>query len=118
MLGAQTLTVIRPGTVTYVDGVATDAGDGSTFEVQGSLQPMTGRDLLVVPEGQRHQRRWKLYTTAELKTAESAGNQGADRVVWQGKHLVVESRQAWSSVGLSLAHYRYQLVEDETGRQQ
>lgn len=112
MLGATTLTVTRRAAGSYVAGVWTP-GATSTLTVEGSLQPMTGRELLLLPEGERTRARWKLYTETELRTADETTTTEADRVSWNGRSLVVVRVQDYSHVGL-LPHYRCELVADET----
>lgn len=113
MLGATLLTVTRTAAGTYVDGVWTP-GATSTFGIEGSLQPMSGRELLLLPEGERAAARWKLYTETALLTADEAAQTEADRVSWNGRSLVVVRVNDYSHVGM-LEHYRCELVADETG---
>lgn len=40
----------------------------TTFTINGSLQPMSGRDLLVLPEAQRSEETRWLFSDAELRT--------------------------------------------------
>lgn len=116
LMRASTVVVTRRAAGGHVDGVWTPGAE-STFTVRGSLQPLTGRELLVVPEGERGRARWALYTTTELQTADEAAATDADRVAWRGRSLVVVKVEDWSHMG-RLAHYRCELVEDETGRAQ
>ena len=60
LLGALGLSVTRTDG-SYVDGVWTP-GVASTFAIEGSIQPMSGRELLLLPEGQRSRGAWTLYT--------------------------------------------------------
>lgn len=116
MLGALTYTVRRQASGAHVDGIWTPGAETS-FELEGSLQPMRGHELLVLPEGQRGQARWKIYTTTLLQTIDEDTSTPADRLEVDGKDLVVVKVQAYQH-GFGTDHYRCELVADETGREQ
>jgi hypothetical protein len=59
ILGATTHTVTRYATGTWTSGVYT-AGTASTFTIRGSVQPMDGRTLDLLPEGARSEARYIL----------------------------------------------------------
>lgn len=113
ILGAVPLTVTR-ASGSYVDSVWTP-GAGSTFGIEGSIQPLNGRELLLLPEGQRSRGAWKLYTAdGDLRTLEAGSSNEADRITWDGKVLLVVRRIDHSHhPGFGLAHYKYELREAE-----
>lgn len=51
----------------YVNGLYVKPKD-ERIPAVGSVQPLNGRDLLLLPEGQRERESRKIYTTTELKT--------------------------------------------------
>lgn len=108
MLGALTYTVRRQASGAHVDGVWTPGAETS-FTVEVSLQPMRGRELLSLPEGQRQQARWKGYTETELFVG--------DRIEYSGRDLVVVKVSAYQH-GFGTDHFKVELVADETGRDQ
>lgn len=114
MLGAVELNVTRTSG-SYVEGVWTPAAP-STFDIEGSLQPLNGRELLLLPEGERSKGSWKLYTEpeVELRVAEAGGAAEADTVAWEGRTLRVVGRlDHGHHTGLTLQHRKYLLREVE-----
>ena len=63
-----TYTVTRQAAGSYVDGDWTPGAD-STFPVDADLQPMSGNDLKILPEGQHGEEMQKMYLAVELFTA-------------------------------------------------
>ena len=62
-----TYTVTRRASDTYTAGIRT-VGASSTFTIDASLQPVTGRDLRALPEGRRAEDFRVLWTkSAELR---------------------------------------------------
>lgn len=64
----ETLSVYRegtniPGNVVYVDGKPIKR-NGISFMVGGTIQPLNGRDLLLVPEGDRFKEQYWLFVTS------------------------------------------------------
>lgn len=114
MLGAQTYTVKRHAAGDYSTG-AFVPGAESQFDVVGSVQPLSGSELLLLPEGERVRARCKMYSHDELKTASLTDKTLADRVVVEGRDLEVHSVSEFRNSG-ALSHFKYVLVavgEDE-----
>lgn len=63
-----TYTVTREAVGSYVNGDWTP-GSESTFTVDADLQPLSGNDLKVLPEGQHGEELQKMYLATELFTA-------------------------------------------------
>lgn len=62
----ETITIERQGTlvgtdVTYVDGLAVMAHPPEVFTMQGTLQPLDGRDLTLLPEAFRERESYNLW---------------------------------------------------------
>jgi hypothetical protein len=65
----------------------------STFYIIASVQPLTGRDLLVLTEGQRGEETQWLYTSTEMRTRQTA--QAPDVVTVNGKPWTLMSVETW-----------------------
>lgn len=63
-------TVLRTTAGTIVKGHYTPSNDVDELTVAGSLQPVSGRELQDLPEGQRGDEVRVLYTRTEIKTRE------------------------------------------------
>ena len=77
--------------------------DRSPIYIEGSLQPMNARELLIKPEGQRSWRWWTLWTTEKLEL---------DWVVIDrnGSHFRIMNSNDWEASG----YFQYQLTEGPT----
>ena len=118
ILGARTLWVQRkPGV--YVDGVWTGSGGEERFSIRGSLQPISGRELQLLPEGERTREQFKLYTKAELLTSRdsAAAPTKADMVEHRGRLLKVMAEIPWTDHRAGVPHRKYRLTgPGEDGR--
>jgi hypothetical protein len=92
-------TVTRRATGAYASGIWVD-GATSTITIRAHVQPVTGRDLKTLPEGQRTEDARIVYTTTELKA--TAG--GPDSIAIGGEAYEVIKVETWS--GLGGTHYR------------
>jgi hypothetical protein len=61
-----------------------------TFEIQGNVQPLTGLDLMRVPELDRHTERFWVYTNEKTNPL-----QLNDRIVRCGANYQVERFETW-----------------------
>lgn len=61
------VTVLAADTVNAA-GEVVRGGTSSTFNVKGSLQVASGRELVGLTEGQRTRQTWSLYSTVALPT--------------------------------------------------
>lgn len=69
--GDETLKVVRqgtaiPGNVIYVDGKPVKR-DPIIFNITCNVQPLNGKDLLLVPEGDRYKEQWWIFMNNEQK---------------------------------------------------
>lgn len=92
-------TVTRRAAGAYASGIWAD-GSTSTFSITAHVQPVTGRDLKTLPEGQRAEDSRIVYTTTELRA--TAG--GPDSISIGGEAYEVTRVETWS--GLGGTHYR------------
>jgi len=78
ILGLRTLNLRRYSVPTWAAGRATATPATSTF--LGSWQPLNGREIAMLPEGERSSDRAKIYTTTLLNTSEQGTKIQADEV--------------------------------------
>lgn len=69
----------------------------STFQAVGSLQPLEGRQVDVLPELLREREVKVFFTPAELRTGGEEGE--ADRLVVEGEEWEVHSVKDWATLG-------------------
>lgn len=99
----QDITVKRySGAGSYVNGTWSPGTSGNVT-VRASVQPLRPNELLHLPEGDRTRAGVKIYSDAELQTADEATGIAADEVTWDGEQWEV---QKVSSHFLGLAHYK------------
>jgi len=92
----------------YVDGEY-EEGSTSTFDIEMSVQPLQGRELQLLPEGERTRRYVKGYTVTRLYTAIEATSKKADRVGYDSTNFEVQSVERW--VDGELEHYKVLMAE-------
>lgn len=84
----ECLKIVRDGRVIYVDGKPVKA-ELPPFEIKANIQPINGRDLLIVPEGDRFKEAYYLFTTDQILVN--------DRVVRQGVNYQVQNIEVWGN---------------------
>lgn len=77
------------------------------FAADLSVQPLSSRELQLLPEGMRTQERVKAYGVVELKTAKTSECKIPDRFVYKGAEWQIDKVGDWSDVG---CYYRYEAV--------
>lgn len=108
-LKTGTYTVTRRGAVTYdEDSREPVAGDLTTFTIDASIQPATGRTMKNLKEGIRTADVRGCWTATEIRTADEETKVEADIVTVDGTDYEVFSVERWSA---PLAHYRAVLVK-------
>jgi hypothetical protein len=81
-----------------IKGKASGPLETSTTQVKGSLQPMTGRELQLLPEGLRNRGVWKFYSQTSFQTADVAECGVPDRLVFDGVTYEVHQVDPWDHV--------------------
>ena len=92
----------------YIDGIYQD-GATSTFDVIMSIQPLMGKEVEKLPEGERTRRYVKGYTTTRLYTTKESESQKADRVAYDGTNFEVQAAERW--IDGNLHHYKTMMAE-------
>ena len=94
---ATTIEVSRATLATeFVDGIAQPVTTYDDFELTGcSMQPMTARERMLLPELIRDRETMKVYTKCQLRSVDVEGKILADRVTYREQTYVVQSVQDW-----------------------
>lgn len=100
------VTVKRKAAGSYIEGVFTD-GEETEIEITGSIQPLNGKELLVLSEGNRVKDTIKIYTDSELRTDKSS-TCVADLIEYNNKIWQVMNVFDYSTTiaGTTLTHYK------------
>lgn len=75
----------------------------------GSVQPLTGEEILSLEPGRRDKGQVWIFTRSTLVTPLEAANTAPDKLLWNGKLWEVVHRDAWDN-GL-IPHNRYRAEE-------
>uniref|UniRef100_A0A6M3M0V9 Head-tail joining protein n=1 Tax=viral metagenome TaxID=1070528 RepID=A0A6M3M0V9_9ZZZZ len=103
ILGAQDVTLHRYGIGSRgTDGRFT-RGAATVSTIQATVQPMNGKELSTLPEGDRTRRGIKLYTTTQLLTADQDAKRLSDRIIYQTETFEVRHVDQQPRV---IPHYR------------
>lgn len=89
----ETLTVYREGSVVYKDGKP-DKWLVEPFTIACNVQPLSGRDLLMVPEGDRFKEQYWVWMQTPLPEKAVKIN---DRVLREDVNFQVQSAENWGS---------------------
>lgn len=96
-------TFASPKPVTRVRRAASVVAHGFTTEaapqrlpIKAVVQPATGKDLQVLPEGKDVEEAISVISTTELRTAEP-GKHPADRIEWSGRVFEVAKVKDWNA---------------------
>lgn len=104
---AQPVQVARQATAgAYVDGLWVD-GSPQALTIKASVQPVSGRERAMLPEGDREREMVKLYSDTELKPSSQANQKAGDVVTWEGRDYLVTSCQLWKNpFGVLGSHWK------------
>jgi hypothetical protein len=105
------LTVTRRAAGTETAGIYTP-GATTTLTVDPIVvQPVAGRTLARMPEGQRTREPVSVWTRAELRTAQDPSGAMADRFTYGGALYEVAEVHAWAAQG---GYYSYTAIKVAT----
>lgn len=100
LVGAETITRKRfADSAVNTEGEIV-AGASSTTPIRASVQPITGKELETLPEGERSKEWFKVYTKDDVRTGtQHVGTVGrrADHLVFDGAEHEVRKVQPWRS---------------------
>lgn len=96
----------------YVDGVYQPSAT-ETIQVVGSLQPLTPKESLLLPENERNRESFSFFTEVELFPASEDGIREADVVAVDGEDFKVRSVERWRNVDLPYFKSLLQRVNDQ-----
>lgn len=92
--GAETLPALREGAALYVDGKATKRNP-TRFTITGAIQPLSGNDLLIVPEGDRFTEQYWVW---QALSPGVTGIEVEDKLLREGKTFQVQMAKPWGDV--------------------
>jgi Fe-S cluster assembly scaffold protein SufB len=96
-------------TGSYVKGRWVEPDDLFEETILASVQPLTGREIDLVPQGRRNCDSAKLISESALKTVEVTNNSNPDIVVLNGERYEVHSVSEWQNNVLN--HYEYVITK-------
>lgn len=102
----------RPVTVqtspagSYVDGIWVEPVR-TNMTVIASVQPMTAKEVLLLPEGDRQKEAMKLYSTYRFKTQKDGEMETSDYVIIDGRtYMVIACTDFAVHSSLNIRYYR------------
>lgn len=95
-----TYTVTRKQAATYLKGRLVSP-ETTTFSITASVQPLTGNDMVLLPEGSRSGNTKVLFTTTQLNTV---GTAEPDTIVIESVDYDVFNVETWE--GFNQTYYR------------
>lgn len=116
LLNLQSFEVERPATATeeYYDDtgkLVSATPESPNLEIKGSLQPVTGKDLQLLPDGFKHTDVRKLYTKTKLFTTDEDAGTSPDYLIIDGNRYQVQTVEQWT--GVRLSHYKVMVSKVE-----
>ena len=94
----------------WVPGTPDEVSDPN-FEIQTSLQPISGEDLEILPEGMRTKKGYTLYPNTELRTVDQSNNIEADKVVINDEDYLVIKIFPWQNNLIN--HYKCLVIREK-----
>lgn len=88
----------------YDDAGKFHGGDVESIGVWASVQPLSGRQVQLLPEGRRNDESLEIYTMQPVFAASTSRAQKADIIIWQERRFEVWSVKYWYDP--SLGHYQ------------
>lgn len=97
-LSAGTVQRVRHEAGTYNKGRWSEGAETITT-ITASVQPVTGKELELLPETFRARGTVKIYSTTELFQGSRELGQSPDSIIWNGKRYEVDTVEDWSALG-------------------
>lgn len=92
----------------YINGRWAPTGNLETLQITASVQPLSGDELQMLPEGERTAETKRLYTTTKLNSLNESEQMNADIITIDGSSWEVHKAEAWSPNILD--HNKYLIV--------
>ena len=92
----------------YVDGTWHNASP-TEIEIEMSVQPINGHELVQLPEGDRSREWVKGYTAVEMQIADEVNGVRGDWILWNNKNYEVQKSERWMITDLN--HYKVLMAE-------
>jgi hypothetical protein len=99
------LTVTRYAAGAYDSNGAYQPGATSTINIIMSVQPLNGRELILLPEGERTKQYVRGYTNTQLYTAQQAASKKADQTSIDGVTFEVQKVEKWEATNMNIQPY-------------
>lgn len=97
----------------YVNGKYVE-GTTEEFYIQGSAQPVTGEELLNLPEAQRKRGVIKLYTQTKLNVVDTNNKRQCDLLEYRDENYEVHEVKDYSDYFFT--HYKILLIKIEDNK--
>lgn len=104
----DTITIKRYSGGQYIKGIWTE-GVETTTTAKASVQPVSGNELMLLPEGRRNSESVKIFTTAQLKT--QSLQEKCDIIEIRGIDFEIHNVKHW--FGTDIEHYECLAVKRE-----
>lgn len=104
---AEDVTLTRYAAGSWVSGNYVE-GAGTDSTIRMSVQPLSGKDLLNLPEAQRTRRWMKGYTATAMMVCSESSKQRADRVAYDDTVFEVQTVERWRG---DLNHFKVLMAE-------
>jgi hypothetical protein len=110
-----TYTVRRYASGSLVKGRWVPDASYTETEIIASIQPMSGRERELLPEGERTKEIIRIYTKHGLRQAMEKNNVKGDQVSYKGRMYEVKRVDTWDFDWNNMAHFKAMatLVEDD-----
>ncbi len=109
------LTLYRKNTGSYVNGQWIE-GTETAIPITASVQPLTGEDVLLLPEGRRNSKSYALFTSTPIKTLNTNNTKNTDQIQIFGERFEIIKVEIWQnnpSVFAVTNHYKMIVVKLE-----
>lgn len=107
ILGQEPVTLRRFVAQTIGTDGRPEAQAGTPTTILASVQPLNGKELALLPEGERQRDQKKIYTVSEIRTADQNTGIPADWIEFDGEVWEVHQVENERSV---VPHYKGRIV--------
>ncbi len=99
LLKIETITLTRKAAGTYVNGHYVE-GAGASSSIEANVQPLTGNEVLQLPEADRYRESWKVFSSSEIRVDDVITRSGKTYVVGPVKDYSVHSLPHYEAIML------------------